>query len=67
MRFDWNIPVWQVFTAIWITFVFFFTVIRKLDILIAILKEYPPHKHIGDTIIFPKGMKPDNGVHTGAD
>lgn len=59
MHLDWSISVWQVLAALWVTFLFFFTIIRKLDRLIAIFEEYPPHRHIGEELIFPKGMRPN--------
>lgn len=39
----------------------FYTKIVKL---FAILQEYPPHRHNGDVIVYPRGMKPDEGVRS---
>jgi hypothetical protein len=59
MHLDYSVSVWQVVAAIWVTFVFFFGIVRKLDKIIAIFEEYPPHRHIGDELIYPKGMRPN--------
>ena len=61
MRLDWTISVWQVAAVCWFGFLFFFTVVRKLDKLIATFEEYPPHKHIAGIgePLYPKGMKPN--------
>ena len=59
MKLDWSVSVWQVLAVVWICFVFFFSVIRKLDALIVVFKEYPPHRHIHSEIIYPKGMRPN--------
>lgn len=59
MHLDWSVSVWQVSVAIWFIFVFFFTVVRKLDKIIAIFEEFPPHRHLGNDLIYPKGMKPN--------
>lgn len=61
MTFDWTISIWQVLTVIWLTFIFFFVLVRKVDKLMLILEDYPPHKHvrgIGEPI-YPKGMRPN--------
>lgn len=59
MRLDWNVPVWQVLAMVWVVFLFFFGVMRKLDKLISIFEEYPPHKHVFGKVMYPKGMKPN--------
>lgn len=59
MKLDWSVSVWQVCTAIWVVIIFFFGVMRKLDRIIAMLNEFPPHRHVGDQTIYPKGMRPN--------
>ena len=27
---------------------------------LAVFQEYPPHRHVGKDILFPKGMKPED-------
>lgn len=61
MRLDWSVSVWQVAAALWFGFLFFFAVVRKLDRLLAIFEEYPPHRHFAGIHepIYPKGMRPN--------
>ena len=60
-RLDWTVSVWQVVTVLWVSFVFFFAVLRKLDKIIAIFEEFPPHRHVHGSPepIYPRGMKPN--------
>jgi len=41
---------------------FLWKTLRKLDRLIVVFEEYPPHRHVGNSIIYPRGREP--GVRT---
>ena len=60
MHFDGTITLGNVLTIIsfLIGFLMFYAKIVKL---FAILQEYPPHRHNGDVIVYPRGMKPEDG------
>jgi hypothetical protein len=60
MHWDGTITLGNILTIA----VFFFSFLAfysKMVRLFAILQEYPPHRHNGDIIVYPRGMKPDDG------
>jgi len=77
LHFDWTINLTTILSGVWLLLFSivigpirkFVTDIRsqltELKLLIeeirGWLKEYPPHRHAGGEIVFPKGMNPDKG------
>jgi len=33
---------------------------RALNLWLDIMREFPPHRHVGQEISYPKGMRPDD-------
>ena len=58
MHWDGTITLGNVLTII-IFFGSFLAFYAKIVRLFAILQEYPPHRHNGNAVIYPKGMNPD--------
>lgn len=54
MHWDWTVHLGEIIGGI----SFGVAVLRKLDRLIVVFEEYPPHRHAGNTIIYPKGQEP---------
>jgi hypothetical protein len=34
-------------------------VMRRLSKVLVFFEEYPPHRHVGDQILYPKGYSPE--------
>lgn len=62
MRFDWtiNLNIVLILTAGILAWGKFFLMVRdEFRDIKAILREYPPHRHVGTGIIYPKDMDPE--------
>lgn len=59
MRIDWSVPIWPIIVALVTVLGFSYKIIGMLNQILAIFREYPPHKHINGHVLFPKGMSPD--------
>lgn len=59
MHWDGTITLGNVLTIISFA-VFFLIFYARIVRLFAIMEEYPPHRHNGDVIVYPRGMTPDH-------
>lgn len=72
IHFEWRITLEGVLQAVWmsaVVIVAMWRVWRKMDARLSIImswaKEFPPHRHVGKTMLFPKGMEPGEAVRPG--
>jgi hypothetical protein len=59
LHFDGTITLGNILTII-TGLTAFLAFYSKMVRLFAILTEYPPHRHNGDVVIYPRGMRPED-------
>lgn len=58
MKFDGTITVGDILMILSFA-VAFLAFYGRINKLFTIIQEYPPHKHVGNEIVYPHGMSPD--------
>lgn len=61
IKFDFTVTIGNLITAFGICVTLAgsaWAVIRKFNQILDVFREYPPHRHVGDEILYPAGMKP---------
>jgi hypothetical protein len=57
INFDGTITLGNILTII-SGFIAFLVVYSKMVRLLSIIEQFPPHRHVGNAILYPSGMEP---------